>query len=274
MNSFLNSQDSNYSNNSQQNNINNNSVDNNLNSRVCENPHSFQNFNFPPENRLNLRDNQVIDCFDFKYQDFWKHSPTEWFNVLERRFIKYNVVNDEDKYFNVLKNLPQDVLVKIDNKLKSLVTGSKYPDLKLALINKYEECETIKIDKLFSGAFLGTRKPSEFLEALTAASSTLDMPRHTILKIWAERLPSYISAHLDPEIALANADAMVEKADKIFFKMKSESKTSINAISHNRDSNFEKIIDNKIEKFFEKFHNSFNNNINKAHREKFVDRTI
>ena len=67
---------------------------------------------------------------------------------------------------------------------------------------------------------------------------------------------------------MANADAMIKKADKIHFK--SETKASVSAISH-EDSDIEKIIDNKFEKFFDKFLEAFNNNNNNSHREKFVN---
>lgn len=57
---------------------------------------------------------------DFRFQPFWKVNPVEWFNLLERRFETYDVISDEDKYFNIVKNLTPDVLVKVDNILKSL----------------------------------------------------------------------------------------------------------------------------------------------------------
>ena len=109
--------------------------------------------------------NHVEDCTDFQYQPFWKHNPSEWFYVIERRFVKYRVFSDKDQYFNALKNLPRDFLVKVDNVLKSLVVGSKYTGLKRALIDKYVEDDSTRIKKFFENTSLGTRTPSEFLEA-------------------------------------------------------------------------------------------------------------
>ena len=51
---------------------------------------------------------------DFKFEPFWKHNPSEWFYKLERRFETYRVTSDDDKYFNVVKNLTPDVLAKVD----------------------------------------------------------------------------------------------------------------------------------------------------------------
>ena len=56
----------------------------------------------------------------------------------------------DDKYCNVIKNLSADVLIKIDNLLRSLPRGNKYHALKSALLEKYVESEAYRINSFFN----------------------------------------------------------------------------------------------------------------------------
>ena len=174
----------------------------------------------------------------------------------------HRVESDDDKYFHVVKNLTHDVLLKIDNFLESLPVDNKYLTLQQALLERYTEKEENKLDKFLNNAVMGPRTPSEFLEFLTATGANI-FPRDSILKIWYERLPSYISVLLDSEVNSLNEVESVKKADKIYTKF-SKDKNSINAFSSNSEiESSENTVSNKLELLdqkLEKFCNTITNN--------------
>ena len=111
----------------------------------------------------------VFDNAEFKYHPFMRSNPKEWFEVLEQKFYKRNVTSDSDKYFNVIKNLPQDILTKIQYLLESLPENDRYESVKRALIDKFVTKDEVKISNLFSATGMGSMTPSEYLELLTAS---------------------------------------------------------------------------------------------------------
>lgn len=191
---------------------------------------------------VNFRDNS-----DFKFHPFMKQNPQEWFDMLEQRFTARNITDDRDKYYNVIKNLPPDVLNKVEHLLKSLPAGKKYSKIKGSLINKFSEKEDSRLTSFLSNTKMGTYSPTEFLEFLTAKGNEF-FPRQIILKIWLEGLPTSISVLLDPEITESSETKMLQKAEKIYQKFKVECPSSINMISEiNSNSSEYKIVPNKLD---------------------------
>ena len=170
------------------------------------------------------------DNADIKFHPFMRQNPREWFEMLEQRFAARNLMADHDRYYNVIKNLPPEILVKVEYLLKSLPPQNKYETLKRALIEKFSEKEDTRINNFLNNTSMGALTPSEFLEFLTASGNVF-FPRNSILKVWLERLPNSVSLLLDTEITEENEHLMVRKADKIFEKLNKDELTSINSIS-------------------------------------------
>ena len=237
-----------------------------------------------PQNQAQIQvDNQVaygnydlrFDKADIKFHPFMKHNPREWFLMLERRFEVRNVTADEDKYFNVVKNLPPEILVKVEFLLRSLPQGNKYETLKRALIDKFIENEETRINNFLSNNSIGTLRPSEFFEFLNASGSGF-LPRNSILKIWLERLPSNISLLLDTEITEQKERSMIKKADKIFDKLKRDTVQTVNSLSVEEKSisqDLESILDNKFQKFYNSIASISSNNYddNRSRKSKYYN---
>ena len=115
----------------------------------------------------------VFDNAEFKYHPFMKSNPEEWFAILEQKFEKRNVTLDSDKYYNVIKNLPQDVLTKVQYLLESLPDNDRYETVKRALIDKFVTKDDVKISNLFNSTGIGSMTPSEYLEFLTASGKNI-----------------------------------------------------------------------------------------------------
>ena len=123
------------------------------------------------------------DLTDFRFEQFWRHRPQQWFEMLERRFSVRGIRNDDDRYFVVVRNLLQDLLLELDDTLKALPFDNKYNTLRKALIDKFLVKEDDKLDKLFSNLNMGHKKPSEFLQFLFANGGGF-IEREKILNIY------------------------------------------------------------------------------------------
>ena len=178
----------------------------------------------------------IQDSTDFNFQPFWRQSASQWFELLEQKFANRKIVLDDDKYFNVVKNLQQDLINQLTDVFESLPRGNKYETLKQALLARFIVKEEEKLDRFLNNQDMGHKKPSEFLQYLVAnGSSTFD--REAILKIWIKRLPVHISVHLDDEITVNNEKKLIDKADNIFNKL--QSSTTINSINDPKISDLE-----------------------------------
>ena len=210
-------------------------------------PAHVENYKQPPNPMAFHIPNPAFyrDNADIKFHPFMKQNPREWFEMLEQRFEARNVLADHDRYFNVIKNLPADVLSKVEFLLNSLSPHNKYETLKRALVEKFSIEEETRINNFLNNTSMGTLTPSEFLEYLTASGNGF-FPRNSILKVWLERLPNSISLLLDSEINENNEQIFVRTADKIFEKLNKDKLASVNTISLE-----EKLISNTIENFSE-----------------------
>ena len=229
------------------------------------------NLNQPPNPVALQIPNPVLyrDNVDIKFHPFMKQNPNEWFEMLEQRFIARNVFADHDRYFNVIKNLPPDVLAKVEFLLKSLPPQDKYETLKRALIEKFSTKEETRINNFLNNTSMGTLTPSEFLEYLKATGNGF-FPRNSILRVWLERLPNSISLLLDSDINVNNEHIFVRKADTIFEKLNKDKITSVNAVSSQEQiiSNKLENLESKLEKFCSNIcsiSNSKNKNSSRAH---------
>ena len=197
--------------------------------------------------------------------------------MLKRRFAARRIISDDDKYYNVIENLSADVLIKMDNLLRSLPRGNKYYAVKSALLEKYVEREASRINSFFNNIKMDSRTLFEFLEALTASGRDI-FPRDSILRIWSERLPPYISVHFDTEINEYNGSFFVKKADKIHStyskEMQNRNISALDAASTIESPQTKYITSDKLEKLLDNKLQYFCNNINKnrSRKDKFQNK--
>lgn len=157
---------------------------------VIPNPNRYPTLTF----HRNVDRPSIYDCADFKYQPYWKYGPAEWFEILEQRFTVREVIFNDHKFFNVVKKLSADVMVRLENLLKSLDPGNRYNAVKQALLDRYTDSDSVIISKFFSDVTLGNRTSSEFLEALVASGKDI-FSKHCISRIWCEMLPHLLCTH-------------------------------------------------------------------------------
>ena len=78
------------------------------------------------------------------------------------------VISDDDKYFNVVKNLSANVTVRLENLLESLTPGNRYNPLKQVLLDRYTESDSVTIANFFSNVSLGTRNPTRVFKGINS----------------------------------------------------------------------------------------------------------
>ena len=170
------------------------------------------------------------------------------------------MVRDDDKYFNLIKYLPPDIVNEMQDVLESLPFG--YLTLKQALFSKFVIGNREKLNKFFAIIDIGHKKP-EFLQFLFANGGSI-FDREAILKIRSERLPAHISLHLTDEITLANEQKLRDRADEIHLKYLT-SPNLVNSITNNLnidpalESKLEQLVISKVDKYNSKFDASAQN---------------
>ena len=150
--------------------------------------------------------------------------------MIEPRFAALNITEDEDRYWQVVKNLGIGLVTKMADVLTTLPPGSKYETLKAYLVKKYAESDEEKLERLFRESTLGDRLPSELYTEMKRCGNTQVHP-DTILRIWWRRLPDDIAVAIDNEIAQRDAVQAVEKADRLANLRKSSSEAHVGAIA-------------------------------------------
>ena len=183
----------------------------------------------------------IQNSSEFSFQQFWRHNPQLWFELFEQRLDSHRIVRDDDRYFNLVKNLSPDIITEMHDVLGSLPSGNKCETLKKSLLSKFVIGNREKLNKFFSNVDIGHKKPSEFLQFLFANGGSI-LDREAILKIWSERLPAHISLHLTDEICSANEQKLKDRADEVLVAYITSTNLINSLNSENSNLNIESII--------------------------------
>ncbi|XP_020298614.1 uncharacterized protein LOC109862862 [Pseudomyrmex gracilis] len=144
---------------------------------------------------------------------FWPEDPEIWFAQVESQFALCGVKEDEAKYAYVLSKLEPKQAREVKDVITQPPTGSKYPTVKKALIQRLTDSQENRIRQLLEQEELGDRRPSQFLRHLKTLAGTTVSDK-LLRTLWLGRLPPQVQAILATR-AEDDIDSVAEQADRI-----------------------------------------------------------
>jgi hypothetical protein len=94
----------------------------------------------------------------------WTANPRAWFTSAEGAFRLRNIADEESRFFNCLRALPETTVSLIADLVEAdPLPANPYTDLRRRLLAAHQLTDIQRVEQLFNLPPLGTQKPSELL---------------------------------------------------------------------------------------------------------------
>lgn len=154
----------------------------------------------------------LVQRVSVKVPPFWNDSPDIWFVQVESQFLNANITTDESKFNTVVGAIESKILCRVREAVLNPTAGTKYQNLKQALLKEFADSDYTKMKKLFSELSLGDNKPSFLLNEMRRLGGA-NVTDDVLKTLWMNQLPMHARAIL--ATSTATLTELATTADKI-----------------------------------------------------------
>ena len=152
-----------------------------------------------------------------RFTNFVRTEATGWFNVFETILAAKGITSDIEKFEILTSHLPSDIVRAIPGLYQELPADAMYETLKNELLEHHAVTERKKLETLFKSVPMGNRRPSAFLQEMTAQAGSR-IPTNVIIELWRAGLPKYIRCAIVDD----SNDRAPAHADRVFDILKED----------------------------------------------------
>lgn len=156
--------------------------------------------------------NNLLQRVSVKVPPFWAQGPDIWFAQVEAQFSNAKISTDDDKFNTVVGAIETTVLNRVRNAVLNPTEGTKYENLKQAMLKEFVDSDYTRMKKLFSELSLGDNKPSFLLNDMRRLGGA-NVSDDVLKTLWMSLLPVQIRTVLATSTATLNELATL--ADKV-----------------------------------------------------------
>jgi hypothetical protein len=132
--------------------------------------------------------NNVTVASSLRMPEFNASDPEMWFAVVEAYFSKARVMDEQQRYLDVVSSLPPRYASEVRDIIMRPLDNDSYATLKRDLIKRLCSTQEEKTHKLLENVVMEDEKPSQYLRRLQAlAGSAVPADLLRTLDAWAPR---------------------------------------------------------------------------------------
>jgi hypothetical protein len=146
--------------------------------------------------------------------DFNAADPEMWFAIVEAYFSKARIVDEQQRYLDVVSSLPPRFACEVRDIIMRPLDNNSYAILKCELIKRLCSSQDEKTRKLLENVVMEDEKPSQYLRRLQALAGSA-VPEDLLRTLWMRGLPEKLQPTMATQKGQKLTD-MAEVADSVF----------------------------------------------------------
>jgi len=158
--------------------------------------------------------NNVTVASSLRIPEFNASDPEMWFAVVEAYFSKAHVMDEQQRYLDVVSSLPPRYASEVRDIIMRPLDNDSYATLKRELIKRLCSTQEEKTRKLLENVVMEDEKPSQYLRRLQALAGSA-MPTDLLRTLWMRGLPDKLKPTMATQTGKTLPD-MAEVADSVF----------------------------------------------------------
>jgi hypothetical protein len=132
--------------------------------------------------------NNVAVTSSLRIPDFNAADPEMWFAIVEAYFSKARVIDEQQRYLDVVSSLPPRYACEVRDIIMRPLDNNSYATLKCELIKRLCSSQDEKTRKLLENVVMEDEKPSQYLRRLQALAGSA-APEDLVRTRWMRGLP-------------------------------------------------------------------------------------
>jgi hypothetical protein len=158
--------------------------------------------------------NNVAVASSVRMPEFNASDPEMWFAVVEAYFSKAHVVDEQQRYLDVVSSLPPRFASEVRDIIVRPLDNDSYATLKRELIKRLCSIQEEKTRKLLENVVMEDEKPSQYLRRLQALAGSA-VPADLIRTPWMRGLPEKLKPTMATQTGKTLSE-MAEVADAVY----------------------------------------------------------
>ncbi|KAH7640041.1 hypothetical protein HUG17_4074 [Dermatophagoides farinae] len=179
-------------------------------------------------------------------QPLWADDPDGWFLSCEAAFNAQGIIDEKQKYFNIIRALNKDQLASVQYVHAMPYVPGHLQALKSALISAYKPTEGERMNKILAKTSLdfGQRPSAAYRQMVNWAEGILD--KRVVMSLWSKLLPDNIAPTIFQNINYKDLTderirRIVESADELMARH--GDKKHVNSMNRSRKSSPSRLSD-------------------------------
>jgi hypothetical protein len=158
--------------------------------------------------------NNVAVASSLRMPEFNASDPEMWFAVVEAYFSKARVMDEQQRYLDVVSSLPPRYASEVRDIIMRPLDNDSYATLKRELIKRLCSTQEKKTRKLLENVVMEDEKPSQYLRRLQAPAGSA-VPTDLLRTLWMRGLPEKLKPTMATQTGKTLSD-MAEVANSVF----------------------------------------------------------
>jgi len=158
--------------------------------------------------------NNVTVASSLRIPEFNTSDPEMWFAVVEAYFLKARVMDDQQRYLDMVSSLPPRIAGEVRDVIMRPLDNDSYTTLRRELIKRLCSTQEEKTCKLLENVVMEDKKPSQYFRRLQALAGSA-VPEDLLRTLWMRGLPEKLKPTMATQTGKTLPD-MAEVADSVY----------------------------------------------------------